>query len=301
MSSYVQENDWYITASKLKCFLKNPQEYYLKYVKKIEIEQEEARHFVVGTAFDDLVSYWEDFFFEKYYIDDWSVKDDLLKKAIEKWEIAEKILKTWKLPELRTYLYSTWKWNERIRITPAEWRDIMWMYREAVRQPLADMWWNYDKQHVIKAKYKTLVLKWKLDRFNLEKKAIRDWKTSGRIDNFEYDMEETFDYVMSMAFYFVLAKVEYKIDCDVILDVLWKQAPYQYIWYKLSKDVLLAKMASKVLPWLDALIRAYETDTREPIDPLTLRAIPRTETMKSEYYSYMDSSLQKTFEDPLYW
>ncbi len=300
MTNYVQENDWYITASKLKCFLKNPAEYYLKFVKKIEIETEEARHFVLWTAFDDLVSYWEDFFLEKYYIDDWSVKEDLLKQAILKWEIDEKVLKTWKLPELRAYLFASKDWAEKIRLTPAEWRDIMGMYREAKRQPLADMAWNYKNQHVIKAKYKNLMLKWKLDRFDLERKLIRDWKTSWRIDNFEYDMEETFDYVMSMAFYFVLAKVEYNVDCDVVLDVLWKSSPYQYVWYKLDKTRLLAKMASKILPWLDALIKAYETDTRKAEDPLTWAPVLRSEVMKSEYYSYLDASLQKSFLDPMW-
>lgn len=301
MSRYVQENDWFITASKLKCFLKNPQEYYLKYVAKIEIDTwEEARHFVIGTAFDDLISYWEEFFLEKYYIDDGSVKDDLLKRAISKGEIDEKVLKVRKLPELRAYLFASKDWNEKIRLTPAEWRDIMWMYREMKRQPLADMVWEYETQKVITATYKTLKLKGTLDRFSLEKKLIRDSKTSGRIDNFEYDMEETFDYVMSMAFYFVLAKVEYNIDCDVVLDVLGKSAPYQYVAYKLSKDRLLDKMASKVLPWLDALIKAYETNTREPIDPLTWRDIPRSETLKSEYYSYLELSLQKSFLDPMW-
>lgn len=300
MCSYVQENDWFITASKLKCFLKNPQEYYLKYVQKLELETEEARCLVVWTAFDDLVSYWEEFFFKKYYVDDWSVKEELCQKAIDKWEIDPKIIKAWKLPQLRAYMFASADWTEKIRLTPAEWRDIMWMFRESLRQPIADSAWDYSKQHTIKAKYKTLILKGKLDRFSLEKKLIRDWKTSWRIDNFEYDMEETFDYVMSMAFYFVLAKVEYNIDCDVILDVLGKSAPHQYVWYRLSKDRLLEKMSSKVLPWLDALIKAYETNTRLPIDPLTWRDVPRSEVMKSEYYAYLESWLQKSFLDPMW-
>jgi hypothetical protein len=42
-----------------------------------------------------------------------------------------------------------------------------------------------------------------LDRVNLEKKLIRDWKTTGRFDTFEYNIDTTFDYVLSMAFYFV--------------------------------------------------------------------------------------------------
>jgi len=46
--TYIQENDGFITASKLKCFLRNPQEYYLQYVKKVDLEtEEEKRCFVV--------------------------------------------------------------------------------------------------------------------------------------------------------------------------------------------------------------------------------------------------------------
>jgi len=61
-------------------------------------------------------------------------------------------------------------------------------------------------------------------------------------------MEETFDYVMSMAFYFVLAKIEFDIDCDVILDVIHKNAPYQFVAYKLDKQQLLQKTVNKIKP-----------------------------------------------------
>lgn len=53
---YVIANDWYITASKLKVFAKNPEEYKLQYIDKINIPTD-ARHFVLWTAFDDLVTY----------------------------------------------------------------------------------------------------------------------------------------------------------------------------------------------------------------------------------------------------
>jgi hypothetical protein len=61
-------------------------------------------------------------------------------------------------------------------------------------------------------------------------------------------MENTFDYVLSMAFYYTLAKIEYNIDCDVILDVVHKNNPYQFVAYKLDKQILLRKMVEKVKP-----------------------------------------------------
>lgn len=298
--TYIQENDWYITASKLKCFLRNPQEYYLQYVKKIEIEEEDKRCFVVGSAFDDLVSYWEEYFLEKYYIDEWLLVDDLKTKLTEKhWETIDwKEISKMKLPELRYYHYNLT--TDKIRLTEKEWKNIIKMYREIKRQPLADYgndW--YEKQKVIIASYKNLKLKGTLDRFDKEKWIIRDWKTTGRFDSFEYDMEETFDYVMSMAFYFILAKIEYWIDCDVILDVVHKNAPYQFVAYRLDKQTLLQKTVSKIKPWLEALIKAYEEDKREAVDPLSWIPIPRSEATKSPYYQYMDCAIQQDFLSPM--
>lgn len=54
---YISVNDWYITASKLKTYARNPEEYKLQYVDKIELEQEKKRHFILGTAIDDLLTY----------------------------------------------------------------------------------------------------------------------------------------------------------------------------------------------------------------------------------------------------
>lgn len=301
--TYIQENDGFITASKLKCFLRNPQEYYIQYVKKVELEEgdEEKRHFVVWTAFDDLVSYWEEFFLNKYYIDEGLLVDELKAKLTEKYgdSVDWNEIKKLKLPELRFYYYKLWE-NDKIRLTEKEGRDIMGMYREVKRQPIADYgndW--YEKQKVIIANYKNLKLKGTLDRFDKEKWIIRDWKTTGRFDSFEYDMEETFDYVMSMAFYFILAKIEYDIDCDVILDVVHKNAPYQFVSYKLDKQVLLQRTVNKIKPWLEALIKAYEEDKREAIDPLSWIPIPRSEATKSPYYQYMDCAIQQEFLSPM--
>lgn len=304
-SQYVERTRWIITASKLKCFLNNPVEFKLKYVDEVEIEWEDKRCFVVGWAFDYLIAEWEEKFLEKYFIDEWLVKDELLQKAIEKnnkledtEKIDEKLLKKRLLPQLRAYVYE-WRDEAKIRLTPAEWRDIMGMYREVMRQPIADMWSKYETHHQIQAKYKSLTIWGELDRFSLEKKLIRDWKTTGRIDFFEYDMENTFDYVMSMAFYYTLVKINYDIDCEVILDVIHKNAPYQFIAYKLDKQTLYHKMMEKVKPWLDLLEKAYQENKREAVYPLTWQKIPRAELMKSEYYSLMEESIQDSFVAPM--
>jgi hypothetical protein len=68
-----------------------------------------------------------------------------------------------------------------------------------------------------------------LDRLSLKDNMIRDWKTSGQFQNFEYNLETTFDYILSMSFYYVLVKVQYNQECDVILDVFGKNKPYPYM------------------------------------------------------------------------
>jgi len=39
-------------------------------VKEFTLEEPEKDYYLVGTAFDDLVSYGEEYFFDKYYIDE---------------------------------------------------------------------------------------------------------------------------------------------------------------------------------------------------------------------------------------
>ena len=56
VDDYLEKNDWYFTASKLKLFAKNPEEFRLQYVQKIRLDVKK-RHFVMWNAFDDLVTY----------------------------------------------------------------------------------------------------------------------------------------------------------------------------------------------------------------------------------------------------
>lgn len=304
--SYIKKNRWYITASKLKYFISFwPEAYKLKYIDEIEEEEKEKRHFVVGTAFDDLVSYGKDFFLEKY-----AIKEKLLKADLKKLLKKEGKKITWN--ELVADLEELYYWD-KILLTPTEWQQVMGMYREAMRQPLADMWSEYTVQEEITAEYKTLKVKGTLDRFSKEKKMIRDWKTSWRIDYFEYNMDTSFDYVMSMAFYFVLVKIKYNVECDVILDVLGKQPPFPYYWYRLPKERLLEKVVHKIKPWLDAMIECIENDERlneYPIDYTTeglygdiihhkkWDPINRTKLMQSWVYKYLDGGVQKGFIEP---
>jgi len=68
--SYIIKNRNFITASKLKDFMKSPEYFFRKYILEQPIEGEEKKCFKMGTAIDDYISYGVVEFFEKYWIDE---------------------------------------------------------------------------------------------------------------------------------------------------------------------------------------------------------------------------------------
>lgn len=304
---YLEKNRWFITASKLKYFLTfGPEAYWFKFVKEMQTDEPEKDYYLVGTAFDDLVSYWEEVFFDKYYIDEGLLKDDLIKRC------EELGLNTWgKVEDLRMRLY-----GDKIKLTKLQWDQVFWMYNEIRRQPLVafdDK--SYQSQVDIECEFEGLKLKWTLDRLSLEKKMIRDWKTSGQFQTFEYNLETTFDYILSMAFYYVLVKVNHGIDCDVILDVLGKNKPYPYMWYMLDKPRLLSSLESKIIPGLRALKECYDKNEWKSVYPIGYVTqnrygdiieyhkwdpIARTKLMECEFYPYMDGWIAESFITPTF-
>lgn len=295
-----------------------------------------GRHFIIGTAFDDLLTFWADRRGEKYYIDDWLRKADLIAKLIERpedrrrWFSLNAIKSAW-LDILRWIYYDDTN-QEKIRLTPAEGRDMMGMYREACRQKLADVQGVYSRRKIIEAEYMGLKIRGELDRFIFSNDkgerytcdyiddmiatkgrdywlqfahdnqlfwVIRDWKTCGRLDSLEFDIEETFDYVASMSFYYTLVYIHYWVESKyVVLDVLGKSEPYPYIWYMLQGHRIKNKIKEYIKPWLEALIEAYKHDNRFPRNPITGLEVSRIDMMKSKAYPYMDESIQQVYSSP---
>lgn len=310
---YLDENRWFITASKLKYFIEyGPEAYKLKYIDELILptEEEEPRYYVIGSAFDFLISYGETEFLRKYYIDDGLLKAELAEKLAEKTGKTVAELSKLPLPELRAMYYQE---GERIRLTPAEWRDIMGMYRECKRQPNFDFAGEYKKQEVFEASYNGLAIRGKLDRYDPVRGIIRDTKTTGQLNYFEYDMSTTFDYIFSMAFYYCLARVRDDIQCDVVLDVVSKKAPYGYIAYRLNKSDLLLKVQHKVKPALEALKECMNKNVRLSVYPISYdttdskgniisytqgEPISRTKLMQCEYYGCLEGSIASWFVQP---
>lgn len=333
--TYTIRNHGYITASKLKCYIKNPAEYYVKYVKMVELETEK-RYFILWTAFDDLITFWQDFFMEKYYIDEGLLVEDLRQELLKKnpedrYNWSDTAVRQAKLPVLR-WLYYRDPAQKKVRLTPWEGDTIVWMYKESMRQKIADVNGVYWKRVKITIEYMGVKLRGELDRLVFVDKnserylpefadkyiidngrdkwlefveenwiyaVIRDWKTSGNIDNIEFDIEETFDYVLSMAFYYVLVYVHYGVSSKyVMLDVLGKREPYPYIWYMLKENRIKYKIDEFIKPWIQSLINSYKYDMRHPQNAITGQPVDRYIMMKSPYYAYMDETLQTEFVAP---
>jgi len=138
------------------------------------------------------------------------------------------------------------------------------------------------KQYHIEAKYKWLTISGTLDRYNKEKKLIRDWKTSWNIENIEWDIENTFDYVTSMSFYYVLWYLNDWFESDVLLDIVSKNWPYTSMIYRLTTEKLRKKMNNYIKPELEKLSQCLETNNREFKD--------RYEAMNSPYYPILSSA-----------
>lgn len=173
--TYASVTKWSITSSKLKTYDHDPLLYKLIYEDLIEIEdQEDKRCFVIGSAFHYLMEEWLDAFLEKYYIDEWLVKEKLLNKILEHhtdWSDDQiKEAKKWLLPEVRAEYMKITSNDWKIELTPAEGRDQIGMYKSAMTQPLWDLSWHYIKEHRFEASYKDLKLSAQPDRLCFEDK-----------------------------------------------------------------------------------------------------------------------------------
>lgn len=279
---YVIRTRWSVTSSKLKCFINNPEEYYMRYVLELpEPSQKEKKCFTIGNAFETLVSDWLEWFDKKFYVDKWYLKDELAER-LSNWDPdVKKLLMKSSVDSLRSQYYKEW---DRIRLTPAEGRDIIAMRYECQRQPIFEMGSpEYQNQVYFEAQYLSLKLTGTLDRYGKDVQKIRDWKTAGQMDRFEEKMEYELDYITNMAFYFALVYVVDWSECDVLLDVQESVAPYRSEVYRLSAKRLKQRMVDFIKPALASLDRCHKENERPSCD--------RETAFKSVYYPIMKSGI----------
>jgi len=193
MPSYFEKTEGYITASKLKDFMKCERFYYLKWIKGLAKEEKTTDALEFGNLLDAFVTLGEDKFWEQY-----------------------------------TILEPRKSRKSEFDIRNSDGEKLLAMIEEIKRQPLFMDSNDYAKQELITCEYKGLKLSGRLDRYSKEKKVIRDTK-SCRSHTGEFHYSDSFhnqafqfDYPFSMSFYAILAKIRDGVECEVGLDVFAK-------------------------------------------------------------------------------
>lgn len=288
--SYIEENRWFITASKLKCFIKSPEDFFLRYIKEEDtIDERDKKHLTIGTAIDDLISYWENAFFKKYFIDEWLLKPELEQKLFEMW-IDSKGLK---VEDMKALVY--WDTSEKIRLTPGEGKEVLSCVNELKRQPLFDVNWLYDCQKTFIWKYKSLQLKGTLDRVNQE--MIRDTKSTANISKFLWDWKESLWYDVSMCFYWILVLKATGEKKRLVFDVVQKSFPYPAKFFEIPQWEIMNVVEQTIIPALDKLdemMTKWEETKDESI--WQKKWNPFDDLSSCEMYPIMKTALQENFE-----
>lgn len=178
MDEYIARNRGMTTQSKIKCFLKCPIAFYLKYVAEVWEDAPKSDALELGTAFDDYMSYGKKQWEKIYYA--LSEGQNSRNKEVKEGASGRHIL------------------------TASKSKIIMNAVDEAYRQPLMkakDK--NYEAQKTLFATYKNLKLKASLDRFSDHHKEIRDYKFMRSVKDFEWDANKN-GYFFQAAFYTLL-------------------------------------------------------------------------------------------------
>ncbi len=139
---YVQKNKQYITASKIKAFMQDPYSYKLKYIDLIPDPTEEPDYFIMGQAFDDMLTSPNEF----------ESKYNVVSRRMGK--------------------------SDKIELTNTQNRTLQAMANEFFDQA---MFRQKPKKKVFVFQYKGFLLKAELDDYDAANHTIRDIKTISSI------------------------------------------------------------------------------------------------------------------------
>lgn len=303
--SYVIANRGFITASKLKDFMKSPEYFFRKYILEQEIEGEEKTCFLLGTAVDDLISYGLEKFEEKYFIDKGLLKADLEALAVKK-GIPLEAKET--VATLREKIYG----SDKIRLTPWEGKIVTKVYKEFLRQNLFDANGNYETQKTFTGSFKSLKLRGTLDRFRIIKENenevtvhIRDTKTTGNITKFKFQAVAELGYDTSMSFYNLLTilelkrerkKQDLKVNSTLTLDVCQTTGQFPSRFVHLPPQLVDGKIKTTIIPALETLNTMVEFWEKHKDPSVFLVRTPFEDTIELDLYSEMETTIQEEFD-----
>lgn len=280
MQTYLEENQGFVTQTKLKAFGRCELLYYLSYEKELHEEAESTESQILGTILDDYCSMSEDNFWLKWTL---VIPKTKYEAFIE--DLDDDV------------------WVERVRIGSQRkdknaefmitaWDQVQDSIRELQRQPLYCFNDKYDAQKVLFAEYKGLKLKIKPDRYSLEKMEVRDLKTCKEIiskngfPSFVQDISN-YGYDFQLAFYQIVIEINTGKKFDCIIDAKDKTANNTYECYKLTQ-MTINEQKHRAIELLEGLIKAKETNTYRP-------CIDRDQCRSCRMYKYCPkTAIQKT-------
>lgn len=143
---YVEKNKQFITASKIKAFEQDPYSYKLKYIDLVPDPTEEPDYFIVGQAFDDMLTSPDEF----------EAKYSVVSRRMGK--------------------------SDKIELTTTQNKTLQAMANEFFAQK---MFKQKPKKKVFVLEYKGFLLKAELDDYDKENRTIRDVKTISSVHRIE--------------------------------------------------------------------------------------------------------------------
>ena len=291
---YIEENRWFITASKLKAFMKSPEYFFIKYLKEAGGVKDPSESMQIWNAVDYYISYWKEKFYAKYYHDLGLKKDELVKRLSWMWTNTKWLI----MKDLNALYYGDT--SSKIRLTTGMYTRIIWCIEELSRQPLFDIGWDYETQKTYTVKYKSLKLKWTLDRdLTMDGESlIRDTKTTKSIRSFVYDWSNNMLwYDISMGFYWLLKKIETWLSSRLVLDVVQNNAPFPSRIFIVHPNSVENAFNQKIKPALDKM-NDMMVEWKETWDDNVWKESYSSldEMMDIDLYGKMDTTIQKDME-----
>ena len=286
--NYVQENDGYITQSKIKCYMKSKEAYKKVYVDKINTSHLKSSKALELWTMVDLFVLTQDEFRDKYVYLDWvTLKADLIALCEKEWiELDKKD----KVDEIKGKIC----WTKKL-ITPADWKTITSVDAELRRQPIFDYDWEYENQKELIAEYKWFKLKGKIDRLW---ETIRDLKTTKDLEyksrcmqtKFQSDISthDEYGYLFQLARYALLVFINTDERKDGVIDAVKTSGNYAYEGYIVDKEILKKIVHTEIIPTLDNMI-----DDLKHNDLVDEVVQERGNLINNDYYSLLDSTIQK--------
>lgn len=297
MGNYIEENRGFLTSSKIKLYKKSKEAYKKVYVDEVDTSFLPSSSALENGTMVDQYILSPDEFDKNYVIPAWSLKADLEAECLRRNIPTTTDGKKDTIDQLKAKLY-----GNKIVLSAWEVNMINSIKNELHRQPLYNHDGNYEHQKQFIVEYKWQKLKGTLDRISLEKKMIRDLKTTKDLEyNPYYDMSyfenaltqnDKYEYGLQLAWYAVLVYIHTGERFDWVIDAVKTSGNFAYESYFYYAATLKAIAMTELFPALDQLIEdTKNNDFTDNIDPNN-----RGELLNNKYYPILDGAIQKEFK-----